>query len=95
MNREMISEIENEKYNSQIKSILHLIAGKRKELKISQTEMGKLLGISLNSYRLIELGQSHLKIKTLLILSDKVGLNFFRETLFSEIPISKNIESEN
>jgi len=61
-----------------------LIAGKRKEKKITQTEMGDYLGLSLNSYRLIEHGGTQLKLNILLQISERLGLDFLKENIITD-----------
>lgn len=83
-----------DKHDYQIKNILHLIAGKRRELKITQTEMGEVLGLSLNSYRLIELGGTQLKLNILLQISEKLGLDFLKENIISDKFTSEKLTNE-
>ena len=83
---------EDNDFDEQIKKTLHLIAGRRKEKKITQTEMGRVLGLTLNSYRKIELGTSQMKMKTLLQLSKSLDLNFFKEDFLTESIVSDRLE---
>jgi len=85
---------ENNDFDEQIKKTLHLIAGRRKEKKITQTEMGNVLGLTLNSYRKIELGTSQMKMKTLLQLSKSLDLNFFKEDFLTESIVSDRKEMQ-
>lgn len=76
--------------DKEITDLLEKIKIKRKELKLSQKNIADYLGITQRAYGKIEAGGTEIKLKTLYLIGQKLGIDIFtpKDDVKEEIMIS-------
>lgn len=88
-----------DKIEKGVQDILDIIRETRKQKGLSQREVAEFLNISQNAYKDIEVGNTELKVKTLFLLDEFLGLdlnktqNSREENTKGEVQIAINSET--